>query len=204
MWSVCLCTTRQCHCAPAGCKSPDDHSSEWALIPLGLFMSLPPFSTEAGWECGSGMLTGKAMRAPASLIPTSHSTLPPATAPSGAGAAPQPPPHKYSCKHSHQILGNSRQCPLALVLTLTETERTLLLSWIQKHGRYSQNPAVLVLVLYSRPHQARPKHYQDWGGSRSTQVQDIWCLRPRHYASKKSNDITENMTTIFSWIHVCT
>lgn len=73
MCSVCLCVTRQCHCVPAGQQIPPDHSSEWALIPLGLFMSLQPLSTAAGWECGPGMLTDQTIAAPP-LLPSAATT----------------------------------------------------------------------------------------------------------------------------------
>lgn len=98
MCTVCLCVTRQCHCVPAGQQIPPDHSSEWALIPLGLFMSLPPLSMAAGWECGPGMLTDQIIRTPAPLI------------------APPPPPqytHSRSLPPKHYPTATANQCPLA-------------------------------------------------------------------------------------------
>lgn len=88
---VCLCVTRQCHCVPTGQQIPPDHSSEWDLIPLGLFISLPPFSTGAGWECGPGTLTDQTIRAPP-LMPTNH-TLPPNWLPAKAESTHLPQFH---------------------------------------------------------------------------------------------------------------
>lgn len=80
MCDVCLCVTRLCHCVPAGQQIPPDHSSEWDLIPLGLFISLPPFSAGAGGECGPGTLTDQTIGAPP-LMPTNHTLPQPQTLP---------------------------------------------------------------------------------------------------------------------------
>lgn len=115
MCSECLCVTRQYHCVPAGQQIPPDHSSEWALIPLGLFMSLPPLSTAAGWECGPGMLKDQTIRAPPPLIPTAATT------------------HTFTGSPAKTLpAGYSKTVPTCPSFILTKTLPMPLLSYIPK------------------------------------------------------------------------
>lgn len=136
MCSVCLCVMRQCHCVPTGQQIPPDHSSEWDLIPLGLFMSLPSFQRQQDDNVDLARWQTKPSELLLSYPPTTYHHC-------DTHSEILPPKH---------YLPQQQRVPTSHGFTITKTLPMLLLCYIPKLWLSSPKTPMSPSCQYNLPH----------------------------------------------------